>query len=465
MDSVTQAQISDLLETGIIITNAKGQVLLWNSWMHRVTGITETAAINQTLQQLFQTQPAITLIEAIQQACDERLSRRLSHQLHPHLLPLKHSSDQLPLSHSILVRPIYYLEEPACLLQIIDVSNTLRRERHLREAEALLRFEKEVLSLVAHNQPIQKIWQALCDGIERLVPTAEASLLLTSETGELISPLSSHSKLLPERLSLNTNNPSAQAASHLVPYQLDDLQRLPQTLACWCAHPIFTAKDQLAGVLQLALPRGTEACKVPSSLLERSAQLAAIALQNHQQRLQVQHLAEHDSLTGLANRSRLIKYLQQQIETAKIHQLRFALFFIDLDGFKQVNDHYGHDAGDALLVELARRLEKQLSKGDLAARLGGDELVIVSPQCQDQSSAFLLAQEINQRVKQPYNWHGLELKTGASIGIALYPEQGSTANSLLTQADNAMYLAKTRGKGQAASCDLPAVVYNSRNTK
>ncbi|MDR9468525.1 diguanylate cyclase domain-containing protein [Marinospirillum sp.] len=462
-DETGLLELIKLLETGLVITNSQSQVLLWNNWMERVTGIKAQEANNRSLAQLFSQPPSPALLDAIEQACNDRLSRRLSHQLHPFLLPLSQPASGQQLHHSILARPMKFAGQSACLLQINDVTNTVRREQHLRDAEALLRFEKEILSLVAHNQPIESVWQALTTGMQKLAPGSEAGLLLLDEHSQyLTNPVTSSHGYLPSQLTVNSQTP-AGAAARTGRLQLAEFQNQEQPAFWWC-HPLTTSEERLAGVLQLAWPATTQEPTASLTLLERSAQLAAIALQNHQQLLQVRYLAQHDALTGLANRSLLNDRLQDQCVHARQKQQGFALLFIDLDGFKSVNDEYGHDAGDALLIELSRRLQKHLDSRDLVARLGGDELVVLSQQTQTQHQAFALAEQLNDLLSQPFDWQGFHLQAGASIGIALFPDQGDTANKLLTQADNAMYLAKSRGKGQAASCDLSAVVYNEQNS-
>jgi diguanylate cyclase (GGDEF)-like protein len=125
-----------------------------------------------------------------------------------------------------------------------------------------------------------------------------------------------------------------------------------------------------------------------------------------------------------------------------------ALLFIDLDGFKPINDAHGHDAGDAVLETLGRRLQAVLRGSDTAARIGGDEFVILAEGTHGRDDAVLIAEKVLQEINSPITWHGSPLGVGASIGIALYPQHAQDADTLLTSADNAMYSAKQRGKNQ-----------------
>ena len=294
----------NLLETGLIIVNSARKILFWNPCVARTTGISESVALGHRLDDIFNEPIDSALVEAIEQASDMNLSRRLSHQLHPALLPLYQLNNDQPLHHSILVQPLVYKDQTACLLQISDVTNTVRREQHLR-----------------------------------------------------------------------------------------------------------TAMEQ------------------------------------------VRHLAHHDSLTGLANRTLLALQLQEACDFADKHQQPFALLFVDLDGFKSINDRYGHDAGDLLLKTLAGRLKiavADFSKGlGIVARLGGDEMVTLLPAIDNSSQALEFANYLCSVLAQPVDWQNQQLRVGASIGVALWPHQGLTPKTLMKSADNAMYLAKARGKGQA----------------
>lgn len=294
----------DLLETGLIVVNAKRQVLLWNPFIARTTGISEAEALGKPLDKVFDAPIDPALTEALEDAITMSLSRRLAHQLHAKLLPLFQKNSDQPLNHSILIQPVIYQQQAACLLQISNVTNTVRREQHLR-----------------------------------------------------------------------------------------------------------TAMEQ------------------------------------------VRHLAHYDSLTGLANRALLATHLNNACDFAAKNQQPFALLFIDLDGFKSINDRFGHDAGDFLLKTLAERIQTSLAlitNGlGVAARLGGDEMVALAPNMANSDLALDFANSLCQTLAKPVGWRGLTLKVGASIGVAMWPNQGLTAKALMTSADNAMYLAKARGKGQA----------------
>lgn len=161
----------------------------------------------------------------------------------------------------------------------------------------------------------------------------------------------------------------------------------------------------------------------------------------------VRHMADHDALTGLPNRVLLQDRLHQAIAHAHRTQRRVATLFIDLDHFKNINDSLGHHIGDAVLQMASVRLQKCLREGDSVARLGGDEFVLSLPLLGDSSDAARVAQKALDTLAQPFIVERHELHLSGSIGISLYPDDGSDVETLMRTADTAMYHAKEMGRG------------------
>ncbi|WP_188748041.1 sensor domain-containing diguanylate cyclase [Marinobacterium zhoushanense] len=161
---------------------------------------------------------------------------------------------------------------------------------------------------------------------------------------------------------------------------------------------------------------------------------------------QVEHLAYHDTLTGLPNRLLIIDRLHQAISNAEREQERVAVLFVDLDEFKPVNDTYGHNVGDVLLKAIAKRISGCLRKSDSASRFGGDEFVVVLPSVKDENSAVEVAEKIRHALIEPVEVEGLSLKISSSIGVVLYPDHAEEVKQLLKRADIAMYQAKAEGR-------------------
>jgi diguanylate cyclase (GGDEF)-like protein/PAS domain S-box-containing protein len=161
----------------------------------------------------------------------------------------------------------------------------------------------------------------------------------------------------------------------------------------------------------------------------------------------LRHQATHDALTGLPNRTLLFDVLEKAIDGARTSGSVLALMLMDLDRFKEVNDTFGHQFGDALLKQVAFRLQNQMRGEDVVARLGGDEFAVVVPAAADAGSTALTARRILHTLEQQFVIEGQVLEVGASIGIALYPDHGTDARTLLRRADVAMYSAKQKQTG------------------
>jgi diguanylate cyclase (GGDEF)-like protein len=163
---------------------------------------------------------------------------------------------------------------------------------------------------------------------------------------------------------------------------------------------------------------------------------------------EMRYLANHDALTGLPNRRLLQENLDRQITSAGKDRQLFAVMYMDLDGFKKVNDTLGHDTGDELLQYVARRLKTTIRASDTVARIGGDEFIIVLPQLHDAHIATHIAGLLVESISRPYTIKGQAVRVSASIGISFYPRNGTTSSELLDLADQALNEAKTSGKNQ-----------------
>ena len=162
---------------------------------------------------------------------------------------------------------------------------------------------------------------------------------------------------------------------------------------------------------------------------------------------EIEHQAMHDSLTGLPNRVLFRDRLEQALLGAKRRPGEVAVMFLDLDRFKEVNDTLGHESGDTLLREVGQRLAHSLRAGDTVARLGGDEFAVLATGLDDADDALVVARKLRQAVEWPFTLRGLTLEVEASIGIAIFPEHGTDADTLLRHADVAMYQSKEAHSG------------------
>ncbi|GHT82434.1 diguanylate cyclase [Betaproteobacteria bacterium] len=165
-------------------------------------------------------------------------------------------------------------------------------------------------------------------------------------------------------------------------------------------------------------------------------------------------IAMCDSLTGLANRACFTEQLEKAVEAARASSTRISILYIDNDHFKLINDNYGHEAGDTLLVDVAHRLRGSVRDSDLVARLGGDEFAILLTQMRDEADARLVADKILAAMTRKLRLQDqVDVSLGVSIGIAIFPDHADNASMLLRASDQAMYWAKRQGRGRVRMYD------------
>lgn len=188
--------------------------------------------------------------------------------------------------------------------------------------------------------------------------------------------------------------------------------------------------------------------KTQHDTLERlAAELSIEVNQLVDSEREISHLATHDGLTGLPNRTLFIDRFEASIKTAKRTHERISVMFIDLDGFKEVNDTLGHLYGDELLKSIAEKLTHSVREMDTVARFGGDEFIILLPNIHGlEPLEEKIARKLLQIINEPFEFEGKAARVSASIGIATYPQHGNNINLLLVAADEAMYRAKKGGK-------------------
>jgi diguanylate cyclase (GGDEF)-like protein len=219
-----------------------------------------------------------------------------------------------------------------------------------------------------------------------------------------------------------------------------------------CAVPLVKTRRSV-GVILFFVTKSWAADKEIVALLSRMGENVSVALENLDRADEkvradgrIQYLATHDELTGLPNRVTFHQLFDQSIKAAHRDCRNCALLFIDLDRFKVINDSLGHAAGDTLLIEVAERLRACVRDSDLVARFGGDEFVVVLTGVSDREQIAAVAQKVLTTLLPPIILAGHECRTTGSIGIAVFPENGSDVQTLTKNADMAMYLAKEEGK-------------------
>lgn len=214
------------------------------------------------------------------------------------------------------------------------------------------------------------------------------------------------------------------------------------------------AQSGLNPTMDLLLINSINYCLVIVVLLVYERINRKLRRERDAERLRLAHFATHDDLTGLANRRHFLQRLHEACSRCdrSLHQV--AVLYIDLNGFKHINDSLGHGAGDATLVEIARRLTAMLRRQDIVARLGGDEFAILIDPCNGEHEVTELCERLRHVIAEPLRCDDSELAVSASIGVVFYPGAGVASEHVLRMADVAMYAEKNRRASAAAESEL-----------
>jgi diguanylate cyclase (GGDEF)-like protein len=227
----------------------------------------------------------------------------------------------------------------------------------------------------------------------------------------------------------------------------------------WLGVPLRTGAGVIGALVVQSYTHEVRYTDRDQELLQFVSDQVASAITRKQNEARLQRLALYDPLTDLPNRTLLDDRVETALSRARRNSSHFAVLYVDVDGFKAANDRFGHSLGDRLLVEIAKRLVRCLRAADTVGRLGGDEFVVLLSQIVLPDDAAAVARKIQDSLSQPYAIDDLRLQLTASIGIAVYPDDGETSEALLDRADGAMYRAKRNGGDRfelAATADRTA---------
>ena len=213
--------------------------------------------------------------------------------------------------------------------------------------------------------------------------------------------------------------------------------------ACW---PVLDKHDKLLGILALYFREARTPNAQEEQLAHICTYLAELAINSCASQEKIRYLAHYDSLTSLPNRFLFKEYFDLALKSARRHGKKFAVLFIDLDKFKEVNDTLGHDAGDEVLRVMAQRLRSCLRHTDKIARMGGDEFYVLIEELNDGRHAAEVARKLLEEALRPVHVGDAECRLSVSIGISIYPDDGCDEQVLIKNADSAMYNAKRSGK-------------------
>lgn len=358
-------------------------------------------------------------------------------------------------------------------------------------SEALIAAQNRMLAAIADGLSLSQTLDVLLRAIEAADADLLCSVLLVDEDGRTLRTVAAPS--LPAEFSAAIDGlvpgPNAGSCGTAVfrrqSVVVVDIASDPRwesfremalsngLRACW-SRPIFDAGRDVVGTFAIYLRVPRAPTRRHLELIDMAAQAATIAMQCattarqlreaserlelkiaelDRQRQRLQQLAHHDALTDLPNRIQLDERMQQAIAYTRRRGELMAVCYLDLDGFKPVNDRFGHAAGDQVLIEVARRLRACVRDYDCIARLGGDEFVLLLCDLQSVSQCQFALDRVLEEIASPYLLGEQSVHMTASIGVSLYPSDGGDPDQLLRQSDQALFIAKREGRSRYAFFD------------
>jgi diguanylate cyclase (GGDEF)-like protein len=356
------------------------------------------------------------------------------------------------------------------------LDNFDRAKERTKAEEQKERLTRMFAALSATNEAImraktrEELFQLVCDAAVNGAKFTSATIGMVEPENEFFRIAATAGpdarKLKDVRLAVTASRPEGRGLTGTafrtgIPCIINDYEADPRTNPWRVSYsgtnsgaglPLFSNGQVVGVLLFLSNERNTFTPEFVE-LLQRLADNVSFALENFDRADEkakaderIEYLATHDGLTDLPNRAMFNQLLHFSIEAARRYGRQFAVLFIDLDRFKIINDSLGHEAGDALLVEIGDRLRQTLRSSDVVARLGGDEFVVILEDIAEGQAVEGIAQNLLAALGQPVQLSGHECQVTASIGIAMFPADASDVQTLTKNADTAMYLAKEDGK-------------------
>ncbi len=343
--------------------------------------------------------------------------------------------------------------------RVAGASEVARDISQRKRAESLLNGQARVLEMIAAGASLNETLDALADLVESHTTGVRCTVVLTDEDSERLRHggglrLPGLADTPADELLADAPGGHSGRAALMAADLVTDTRWAPCRDAvlglglrtCW-SLPIVADRGRVVGALVLYCDEKHRPDGDDWELLRRLAQVAALAIGRYGALEELAHRAIHDPLTGAANRTLVADRLGHALQRLARDRTKAAVLFLDLDRFKALNDRYGHEAGDSVLVDLTQRLHSVVRPSDTVARLGGDEFVVLCDPIVGELEAVGIADRIAQAVRCAFLVEDDEVQLTASIGIAFLRE-GDTPETVLGHADAAMYQAKERGKAR-----------------
>lgn len=406
-----QASLLDLSRDAILVRNMQDEIRFWNAGAERLYGYSKQEAIGQVSHVLLKTE----LPESMDQI---RAALERERYWAGEIVHVTRDGRRLAVFSQWVLeyengQPVRYLETNT------NITAGRQAERALREVEENYRLVVEaavgVAIITADAYGCIRTWNS---GARAITGLSEEEVLGQS-LERIFKPLEHNARTLPQEMREARERGRSEDNCW---YLRADGSRY---WASGVTMPLRNEDDELRGYVKILRDQTNQ------RLRDEEAHF----------------LAHHDALTGLANRVYLSNEVHRLIAAARRTDVPIGLMILDLDKFKQVNDKHGHEAGDQLLRQVADRISSSLRENDFAARLGGDEFVVVQTEVKQPRAAETLARKLVDTLGKPYEIDGVQIASGTSIGIAVYPDDGKDVVELLKKADLALYRAKHAGRG------------------
>jgi len=405
-----QSQILDHIHDSVITMDLSGYIMGWNKGAERLFGYTAAEAVGRHILFLYADDGS----ETLEEEDDLFYNAFLDHGRREFEVRRRKKSGEVFWASVSLSLSRNEAGEPAGLIgYLVDITNQLEREEKLRLHAKIFEHNSEAVIVTDAMQRVLSVNKAFCD----ITGFSEAEVRMSLPA--LLQPTRDDPELAAEIQ-------VALASSGAWQGELWDRRKNGDTYPVWVS---ISSVKNTRGIL-------SHYFLVFSDISERK-----------EAERQIYRLAYYDALTGLPNRSLLFSLLEQALIEAQRNQTHGAVLFVDLDRFKTINDSFGHAPADALLKEVARRLQETLRAEDVVARLGGDEFIVALFDITKREHAALVGQKILDALAEPFQIEHHEVLLTASIGIAVFPDDGRDAETLLRNADTAMYRVKQTSGG------------------
>lgn len=350
---------------------------------------------------------------------------------------------------------IEWEDEPAYLASLRDIT-----ERKF--AIQLEHDRNRVLELIARARPLNETLASIVTLVEGQQSGLRCTVLLHQHQHNRLGVIAAskppeHAHKQADGVPFHKEQcPCNQAMHTRTPVFVNDIASMPlcqscfeafkprPIRSCW-AFPLVSKDHDVPGLLVLSSQKASPPTDAERQLADVACHLAVIAIEQRRLTEKLTYQAHHDSLTGLPNRVLFEDHVQRELARAQTRRHMVAVFFIDLDGFKHINDTLGHPLGDLLLQQVAHRIHSMVGTQGMLARMGGDEFMLVCSAFQDPQTIEEIAQKVIDSLNEPFEVQDHELFVSASIGISRYPDDGDDVATLQRNADIAMYRAKDWG--------------------